>query len=59
MRVFWVGSQNRSRLFVVELLIRISTKPIQMISLSGAEGLQQAMESRLIETDLDVIMFGT
>ena len=59
MRVFWAGSQNRTRLFVVELLIRISTKPIQMISLSGAEGLQQAMESRLIETDLDVIMFGT
>ena len=59
MRVFWAGSQNRSRLFVVELLKRISTKPIQMISLSGAEGLQQAMESRLIETDLDVIMFGT
>ena len=43
---FLAGSQNRPRLFVVQLLIRISTKPIQMISFNGAKGLQKAIESR-------------
>ena len=36
----------------MELLIRISTKPIQMISVKGAKSLHKAIGSRLMEHKL-------
>ena len=36
----------------MQLLIRISTKPIQMISFEGAESLQKTIESGLVEHKL-------